>query len=157
MKRSLVCLMLSAVALTWSGPPLRAQSAPDAIRQVLADQQADWNRGDIVAFMRGYDDSPQTTFIGKSIEHGYEKILARYQRNYTSHEAMGRLVFSDLEVRMLGAEHAVVTGHFHLTRTQAGGGDAAGAFSLVLEKKAEGWKIILDHTSSQTPGTLHPS
>lgn len=148
MKRSLVCLMLSAAALTWAGQPLPAQSSPDAIRQVLAGQQADWNRGDIVAFMRGYDDSPQTTFIGKSIEHGYQKILARYQRNYASHDAMGRLVFSDLDVRMLGPEHAVATGHFHLTRTQAGGGDAEGAFSLVFEKKADGWKIILDHTSS---------
>ncbi len=148
MKRSLVCLMLSAVALTWFGLPLRAQSSEDAIRQVLADQQAAWNRGDIVTFMRGYDDSPQTTFIGKSIEHGYQRILARYRRNYASREAMGQLVFSDLDVRMLGPEHAVVTGHFHLTRTQAGGGDAAGAFSLVFEKKAADWKIILDHTSS---------
>lgn len=140
--------MLSAAALAWPGLPLRAQSSQEAIRQVLVDQEAEWNRGDIVAFMRGYDDSPQTTFIGKSIEHGYQKILARYQRNYASHEAMGRLVFSDLDVRMLGPEHAVVTGHFHLTRTQAGGGDAAGAFSLIFEKTSAGWKIILDHTSS---------
>jgi ketosteroid isomerase-like protein len=50
---------------------------------------------------------------------------------------------------MLGSDHAVVTGHFHLTRTQAGGGDASGIFSLVFEKKAGNWKVILDHTSSQ--------
>jgi ketosteroid isomerase-like protein len=53
---------------------------------------------------------------------------------------------------MLGPEHepahAVVTGHFHLTRSAAGGGDASGVFSLVFEKKPTGWKIILDHTSS---------
>jgi ketosteroid isomerase-like protein len=65
---------------------------------------------------------------------------------------MGQLEFSDLDVRMLGPEHdpahAVVTGHFHLTRSQAGGGDASGIFSLVFERKPSGWKIILDHTSS---------
>ena len=127
---------------------LHAQSPAPAIRQVLVDQQAAWNQGDIVTFMHGYDDSPQTTFIGKSVEHGYAMILARYQRNYASRDAMGHLDFSDIDVRMLGEDHAVVTGHFHLTRSQAGGGEASGLFSLIFEKKAAGWKIILDHTSS---------
>ncbi|HEX4310911.1 MAG TPA: nuclear transport factor 2 family protein [Acidobacteriaceae bacterium] len=127
---------------------LSAQSAPDAIRQVLIDQQSSWNQGDIVSFMRSYDDSPQTTFIGKTIAHGYAMILARYQRTYASRDAMGQLAFSELDVRMLGDDHAVVTGHYHLTRSEAGGGDASGVFSLVFEKKAGSWKIVLDHTSS---------
>lgn len=138
---------LLGVALCASAA-LHAQSADAAIRQVLIDQQAAWNQGDIVTFMHGYDDSPQTTFMGKSIEHGYGMILARYQRNYASRDAMGQLAFSDIEVRMLGEDHAVVTGRFHLTRSQAGGGDASGVYSLIFEKKAAGWKIILDHTSS---------
>ena len=148
MKQRLTFLLLLGFLLAGFGSPLRAESSESAIRQVLADQQSAWNRGDIVAFMSGYDDSPRTTFIGKSIARGYQSILARYQKHYASHDAMGQLVFSDLEVRMLGAEHAVVTGHFHLTRTRAGGGDAAGVFSLVFEKKIGRWKIILDHTSS---------
>jgi uncharacterized protein (TIGR02246 family) len=150
MTQKRVCFVLPgllAVALLMA-PTLRAQSAEDVIRQVLADQVSAWNRGDIVTFMHGYDDSPQTTFIGKSVEHGYEMILARYQRSYATREAMGQLEFSGLEVRLLGQDHAVVTGHFHLARTQAGGGDASGIFSLVFEKEVAGWKIILDHTSS---------
>jgi len=127
---------------------LHAQSAPDAIRQVLATQQAAWNRGDVVAFMQGYADSPETTFIGRSVEHGYQKILARYKNAYATRDAMGQLDFTDLDVRMLGPDHAVVTGRFHLTRSAAGGGDAAGIFSLVFEKTPAGWKVILDHTSS---------
>jgi uncharacterized protein (TIGR02246 family) len=138
-------LLLAALLLPLT---LHAQPASDAIRQVLADQQSSWNQGDVVSFMHGYDDSPQTTFMGKTIQHGYQMILARYQRNYGSREAMGQLVFSDLDIRMLGDDHAVVTGHFHLTRSQNGGGDASGLFSLVFEKKPAGWKIILDHTSS---------
>jgi uncharacterized protein (TIGR02246 family) len=147
MNRASLRLILALFVLVLA-PTLRAQSAEDSIKQVLVDQQNAWNQGDIVTFMHGYDDSPQTTFIGKSVEHGYAMILARYQRNYASHDAMGQLAFSDLDVRILGPEHAVVTGHFHLTRSQAGGGDATGTFSLVFEKKPSGWKIILDHTSS---------
>jgi ketosteroid isomerase-like protein len=148
MKRVYSHLIAANVLLLVLAPVLRAQSAEDSIKQVLVDQVSAWNRGDIVTFMHGYDDSPQTTFIGKTVEHGYAMILARYQRSYASHDAMGQLAFSDLDVRMLGAEHAVVTGHFHLTRSQAGGGDAAGNFSLVFEKKPSGWKIVLDHTST---------
>ena len=148
MKMTAVCLVLSGLLVAGWSQPLRAQASESAIRQVLTDQQAAWNRGDIVAFMHGYDDSPETTFIGKTIQHGYQMILDRYQRSYGTREAMGELAFSDLDVRMLGPEHAVVTGRFHLTRTQAGGGEAAGVFSLVLEKKAGEWKIVLDHTSS---------
>ncbi len=141
--RSLLPVLFS---LVMGATALRAESA-DAIRQVLTDQVSAWNRGDVVAFMQGYEDSPRTTFIGKTIAHGYAMILARYQKAYTSREAMGHLDFTDLQIRMLGEDHAVVTGNYHLTRSQAGGGDAAGVFSLVFEKEASGWKIILDHTS----------
>jgi uncharacterized protein (TIGR02246 family) len=138
------CLLALASAL-----PLRAQATDTAaILQVLSDQQNAWNQGDIVTFMHGYNDSPDTTFIGKTIEKGYQPILARYQRGYATRDAMGILKFSDVSVRMLGADHAVVTGHFHLERTAAGGGDAQGIYSLVFEKEADGWKIILDHTSA---------
>ena len=147
MLRTLRISLPALFAFALLAPTLHAQ-APDAIRQLLTDQQNAWNHGDIVAFMHGYADSPDTTFIGKTIEKGYQPILARYQRNYASTEAMGHLDFTDLNVRMLGPDHAVVTGRFHLTRTQAGGGDAQGIFSLVFEKQAAGWKIILDHTSA---------
>jgi ketosteroid isomerase-like protein len=137
------------IAALAAAPALRAQTDDTtAILQVLADQQNAWNRGDIVTFMHGYNDSPDTTFIGKTLEKGYQPILARYQRNYSTHDAMGILKFSDLSVRMLGTNHAVVTGHFHLSRNAAGGGDAQGIFSLVFEKETDGWKIILDHTSA---------
>ncbi len=150
LRRCLAPLALFALLLA---PALRAQTPDVAIRQVLTDQQAAWNQGDIATFMHGYDDSPQTTFIGKSIEHGYQMILARYQRNYASRDAMGQLDFNGIDVRLLGPKddptHAVVTGHFHLTRSQAAGGEASGIFSLIFEKEPSGWKIILDHTSSQ--------
>ena len=124
-----------------------AQSPDSAIKQVLDDQVSAWNQGNIDGFMSGYKNSPATTFVGKTVQHGWQKVLERYKRNYPTKEAMGTLDFSDLEVRMLDAEHAVATGKYHLARSAAGGGEASGVFSLVWEKSAEGWRIILDHTS----------
>jgi uncharacterized protein (TIGR02246 family) len=118
-----------------------------AIRGVLNTQVDAWNRGDVVAFMRGYKDSPSTTFVGKTVQHGYAQILARYQKAFAGKEKMGQLTFSELEVNQFDPHFALVTGRFHLARSEAGGGDAAGIFSLVFEKTRGGWKIILDHTS----------
>lgn len=125
-----------------------ATPAETAIRGVLNAQVEAWNRGDVVAFMQGYNNSPDTTFVGKTIAHGYSKILERYRKNYTDKDQMGQLAFSDLEVHPLDARFAVVAGRFHLTRSTSAGGDAQGIFSLVFEKTSAGWKIILDHTSN---------
>jgi uncharacterized protein (TIGR02246 family) len=119
-----------------------------AIKQVLNDQQSAWNRGDIDTFMHGYNDSPETTFIGKTIAHGYAPILARYKNTFATRAAMGTLNFSELTVKMLGQNYAVVTGSFHLTRTPAGGGDTSGVFSLIFQREPQGWRIILDHTTT---------
>jgi uncharacterized protein (TIGR02246 family) len=126
---------------------LAAASADADIRKVLDDQQAAWNRGDIPAFMTGYANAPETTFIGADVSKGYGAVLARYQKKYGSKALMGTLTFSAVEVRMLGPEHAVVIGRFHLERTKEAGGEASGIYSLVFEKTAPGWKIIVDHTS----------
>ena len=118
-----------------------------AVRGVLDAQVAAWNRGDLAAFMQGYKNSPTTTFVGKTIVHGYADILARYQKSFAGKDKMGQLTFTDLEVRQLDAHFATVTGHFHLARSASGGGNADGIFSLIFEKTAAGWKIVLDHTS----------
>ncbi len=119
-----------------------------AIRSVLNGQVEAWNRGDVAAFMQGYNNSPDTTFVGRTVQHGFAKILARYREDYSDKEKMGQLGFDDLEVHPLDARFAVVTGRFHLTRNASGGGDTHGIFSLIFEKTSDGWKIILDHTAN---------
>ena len=117
------------------------------VRAVLDRQVGDWNRGDIRAFMQGYDDSDATLFVGSSVTRGHQRVLDNYVARYGSKEKMGTLTFTVLEVRPLGAEHALVLGRFHLERTAAGGGNSDGVFTLTFEKKPAGWKIIADHTS----------
>jgi uncharacterized protein (TIGR02246 family) len=127
-------------------PLLFAQA--DEIRAMMQDSQAAWNRGDLVAFASDYEDSPETTFIGKDVTHGgAAAILARYQSHYPSREAMGTLTYSELAVRELAPGLVLVNGKFDLKRTAAGGGDATGRFTLVIRKTSKGWKIIHDHSS----------
>jgi ketosteroid isomerase-like protein len=78
---------------------------------------------------------------------GVAAILERYQRSYPTPEAMGTLHFSEIAVRPLGADYALVTGKFELHRTAAGGGDTSGRYTLVMHRSAKGWRIIHDHTS----------
>jgi ketosteroid isomerase-like protein len=97
--------------------------------------------------MNGYEDSPNTVFIGKTVQRGYEAVRRRYHDQYSKPEKMGKLRFSDLSVNLLGADYASVTGAFHLTRSVNTGGNTSGVFSLLFRRTAAGWRIILDHTS----------
>lgn len=137
---ALLCLAIAACAGAQPGPGT-------AVRKVLADQETAWNRGDIESFMQGYENSAETTFIGKTVQHGWQQVLESYRRRYPTRAVMGELTFSDLTVKPLGADYASVTGKFHLTRTKEAGGEASGVFSLLFRRTRSGWKIILDHTS----------
>lgn len=140
-------LAISICGFAHAATPRDSHPDQAAIRSVLDTQVAAWNRGDVAAFMQGYKNSPSTTFVGKTVQHGYAAILDRYQKNYAGKEQMGQLTFDGLEVNELDAQYATVTGRFHLTRSASAGGNAEGIFSLVFEKTESGWKIILDHTS----------
>ena len=149
MRRIAVALVLMVACVG-----VRAQGGDDAaIRAAIAAQAAAWNRADIPAFMKTYENSPETTFIGATVRKGYGPILERYKQAYATPEQMGTLTFSHVDVLLLpgscgAVEYAVVTGSFHLER--AAKGEATkddGIFSLVWHKGAEGWKILLDHTS----------
>lgn len=127
---------------------LMSASEEAAIKKVLADQVDAWNRGDLNEFVRAYENSPAITFVGKTVSRGYDGVLNRYRTNYPDKLHMGTLYFEEIEVKMLGKDHALIIGKFVLDRTQAGGGPASGRYSLVARKAKDGWKIIHDHTSN---------
>jgi uncharacterized protein (TIGR02246 family) len=127
-------------------PLLFAQAGE--IRALIDNSAAAWNRGDLVVFASAYEDSPETTFIGREVTRGgTQAILERYRRTYPNREAMGKLSFSEIAIRILAPNVALATGKYELQRTSAGGGDASGRFTLILLKTPGGWKITHDHTS----------
>ena len=93
-----------ALGILGAAAPASAQDEPTSeparsIRQVLEDQAAAWNRGDLDAFMEGYWRSEDLVFTsGGNVQRGWQTTLDRYRETYgSSPETMGRLTFSDLE------------------------------------------------------------
>ena len=145
MKKSAVgILAVLALALAASG---QVEPLPEGeIKAVLEAQQTAWNKGDIEGFMAYYWSSDDLTFqSGNARTHGWNDVLARYKKSYPA-GTMGILAFSDLAVRPLGPDAAFVLGRFRLDRA---GAISEGVFTLILQRRPEGWRIIHDHTSSK--------
>ncbi len=123
-----------------------APPAEDQIRQVLSDQAAAWNKGDLDGFMQGYWNSPDLTFFsGNSKAQGWQATLDRYVKKYKSEgKEMGQLTFSDVKIEMLGPDSAFVRGRFELVQSKD---KPTGLFTLIFKRTADGWRIIHDHTS----------
>ena len=118
-----------------------------AIQRVLDDQAVAWNKRDLTGFMKGYLKSEDLTFFsGNAKTKGWQATLDRYQKRYQGEgKEMGTLTFSEVSIEMLGSEHALVRGRFHLKLSK----DApTGIFTLVMRKTPAGWRIVHDHTSS---------
>jgi beta-aspartyl-peptidase (threonine type) len=115
------------------------------ILDVLAKQKAVWNQGDIEGFMRYYWRSEDFTFqSGNNRILGWDALLARYKKNYSG-ENMGILDFRDIVVKTLSEKTVLVIGRWEVERkTEVLGG----LFTLIIQRKPEGWRIIHDHTSS---------
>jgi ketosteroid isomerase-like protein len=151
---------LAMFAACAASPPRVAQLAPTdraAIAGVLDRQVAAWNRGDLAAYMEGYARTPALVFTsGGNVRRGWQEAFDHYQARYaTDPKAMGTLAFQIDSIDPVGAGGAVVLGRWELTGTARAG---RGVFTLVVERRPEGWRIIHDHTSlSPEPAAAPPS
>jgi ketosteroid isomerase-like protein len=143
-------LAASAFALPPVPQPPQASVEAAAIRKVLDESVAAWNRGDVPAFLESYKNSPQTIYIGaEGVVRGWQQIRERYMKKYVTPDRgkMGVLKFTNLEIHPLSRGYALAIGQWHLARTAANGGNVGGYFTLTFEKTPAGWRIIVDHTS----------
>lgn len=123
----------------------QGKASESAIRKVMDEQAAAWNKGDIDGYMKGYWVSEKLTFVsGDTVTRGWQATLNRYKKGYDTREKMGVLTFSDLEITVLSKDAAIVLGSWHLKRLKD---EPHGKFTLVFRKFKEGWRITLDHTS----------
>lgn len=115
------------------------------IRNILKRQNADWNAGNIDAFMKGYWESDSLMFIGKNgITYGWKNTLNNYKKSYPDTATMGKLHFDILSVKRLSVLYFSVVGKWHLTRSV---GDVQGHFTLLFKKVNKQWVIVSDHSS----------
>lgn len=117
------------------------------VAKVILEQQDAWNKGDLDAYLSHYKNAPDTQAFLATLVRGFDNIRAAYRLNFPSKEKMGTIEDSDVDVRALGDNFALATGHYHLTRSRKAGGDAEGMFMEILEKTPAGWQIIFSQST----------
>lgn len=148
MAASLFLLFVMAAAFAQTNAKPNQRNAKDAatIKSVLDAQCDAWNRGDIEGFMGGYERSEKTVFVGSDdVTRGWQTVLDRYKRNYSTREKMGTLTFSDLEITPIGNDSALVLMRWHLQRAKD---EPHGRSTLLMRRTKQGWKIVYDHSSA---------
>lgn len=143
-----IAMLAAAFAVTGCRTPQARKNAVSkeaAIREMLAQQVRDWNAGNLAGFMEGYARSNTTRFAsGGNVMLGWQAVFDRYRKRYADPAAMGTTTFSDLDIKVLSPDAAMAFGRWH---QKGANGEGSGAFTLILRKLPEGWRIIHDHTS----------
>ncbi len=143
---TLACTLLLAACAT---SPREAATLPTGEReQILAALTASadgWNRGDLKGHLAIYDASV-TTMTKRGPRPGIDAIERAFREAYfVGDKPKQALGFSQVSIRPLSSESALMTGSFLLS----GGGlaEQSGWFSLVWVRTAAGWRVVHDHTS----------
>jgi beta-aspartyl-peptidase (threonine type) len=154
-----ICLVLlistTSISTGWAlviafsrleGDEARPNETEKAIRAVLDEQVAAWNKADLAGFMQGYWKSPKLSFSsGKDKTRGWDATYERYKKRYQSEgREMGKLSFEELEIEALSPDSGFVRGRFKLVTSKE---TFEGLFTLIFKKMPEGWRIVHDHTS----------
>lgn len=138
--------VILVLAFALSTPSTFGADETQAVKTVLSDQVASWNRGDLEGFMKGYwNDEKLTFFSGGTVTKGWKPVMERYHKRYKAEgKEMGQLTFSGIEVELLGENDAFVRGKWKLVTSKE---TDEGLYTLLLKKRSEGWRIVHDHTS----------
>jgi ketosteroid isomerase-like protein len=133
--------------MAWTAPGLLRATDVDPISTIveqLAASAGEWNRGSLEGFIAPY--AQESTFMTPAGPIGRAAMVERYREKYFAAERPRQtLRFEQVEARLLGSDHALMTGRFLLS----GGGqpDQSGRFTLVWVHSSGGWRILHDHTS----------
>ena len=121
----------------------------EQIKKIFFQQEDDWNRGDIDAFMEAYWNSENLQFGGANgITKGWKQTLENYKRGYPDKETMGKLSFQIKDITQQSKNVVSLTGSWDLERKN----DRPGGHFLLIWRKINGeWKIVVDHTSQRLP------
>lgn len=121
----------------------------EQITEIFYQQEDDWNKGDIDAFMKAYWNSEELQFGGANgITKGWQQTLESYKKGYPDKAAMGKLSFQIKDMTRHSEDVVSLTGSWMLERKN----DQPGGHFLLIWRKINGeWKIVVDHTSQKLP------
>ncbi|HZX10143.1 MAG TPA: nuclear transport factor 2 family protein [Acidobacteriota bacterium] len=145
MNKFIVLLFVALlIVVSCSSSQLDKESIQDTILSIITRQQAAWNNHDIQGFMADYWQSEDFTFqSGDQRLYGWEELLKRYQTSYAG-EKMGKLTFSDIQIKVLSADSAYAIGRWKVEQDDT---FKSGLFTIIFKMFPSGWKIIHDHSS----------
>lgn len=128
--------------LTFTSKDKEAQK--NEVLKVLKAQENAWNEGNIPAFMEGYWQSKELTFIGSAgLKKGWQTTLENYQKSYPDKATMGQLSFDVLKIDHINPTACYLIGRFTLVREKD---TPSGLFSLLWKKIDGNWLIVSDQT-----------
>ena len=141
------------IATTACAPSSEFEPAAEerAIRQVIANMEAAWNRGDFRGYMAGFK-NPDVIFVSRGqFQRDWQGTLDHYARDYGgAPERRGRLHFWDVRIEFLAPDAAQLISRYRLDRPE----DPQDGINTRLMRKVDGrWVIALNHVSSREPPT----
>ena len=136
-------LLLAACA---RAPAYDAAAEERAIRQVIADMEAAWNRGDFRGYMAGFK-NPDVVFVSRGqFQRDWQGTLDHYVRDYGgSAERRGKLHFYNMKVDILAPDAAMLIGQYRLQR---GSRMTEGVNTRLFRKRHGRWLITVNHVSA---------
>ena len=139
-------LLLPTIFLVFAGGKGYAQSAA-AEKEIIAsmnDATANWNKGDLDAYMALYD--PSATMMLSSGRVGLDSIRGMYVKYYFKDgRPKQELLYDTYQLTLLGNDYALLTGRFVLKANDKLP-ERHGTFSLTMVRRKNGWKILHDHS-----------
>jgi beta-aspartyl-peptidase (threonine type) len=117
--------------------------AAKEIISAMENSANEWNKGNLDAFMNLYD--PSATMMMSAGPVGLDAIRSLYENKYfNGGMPKQNLRYTDMKVRLLGSDYALLTGAFTLYGNNLP--ERSGRYSLVMIHTANGWKILHDHS-----------
>lgn len=140
----------AGVSSRFSATDTERAARRDEITAMLARAAANWNRGDLAAFVDDYMPGDATTFVGgRGLLHGTDAIRNAYAPRFAAGATRDSLSFVLLDVDPIAPDALHVIATYVLTR-RVGGRDsvtARGPTSLLMRRVDGRWRIVHDHSS----------
>jgi len=112
-----------------------------AVFQITADG---WNSGDLSKYLSAYV-ADATEMLSTGPAGGVDKIEKTMREGFwKTGRPLQQLRYENIVVRMLGKDHALVTGQYILSGADKP--DRKGWFTTVWVKTKAGWRMMHDHS-----------
>ena len=134
------------IALLFFGYIGNAQnsSPKDEIVRDMEVAAADWNKGDLDGYVALYDST--ATMMTQDGRVGLDVIKQVFVKYYFDGKMpKQQLAYDHYELTKLGENYVLLTGRFIL-KANLNLPERIGIFSVILVHRADGWKLIHDHS-----------